>query len=54
MSSVCEEKIYSALYEEHCTPLRNFLYYKCGDLDKAEDIMQDSYIKLWENCKKVI
>ncbi len=36
------------------TPVRNFVYYKCGDLDKAEDIAQDSFIKMWENCAKVV
>ncbi|TRX62791.1 RNA polymerase sigma factor [Fulvivirga sp. M361] len=30
------------------------MYYRCGDLDKAEDLMQEAFIRLWENCKKVI
>jgi len=34
-------------------PLKRFLYFKCGNEKKAEDVMQDAFVKLWENCKKV-
>lgn len=53
MSSVCEELTYKSIFKEHSKALRNFIYYKCGDLDRAKDIMQDAMIKLWENCAKV-
>ncbi|WP_416135548.1 RNA polymerase sigma factor [Aquimarina sp. 2201CG5-10] len=33
--------------------MRNFIYYKFGDLEQAEDIVQDTFIKLWNNCSKV-
>lgn len=52
--SVCEEVVFQSLYEEHITAVRNFVYYKIGDLDKAEDIAQDTFIKMWQNCKTVI
>lgn len=51
---VCKEENYRKLYHEHANHLRNFMYYKCGDLAQAEDLMQEAFIKLWENCKKVI
>ncbi|MTI40347.1 RNA polymerase sigma factor [Fulvivirga lutimaris] len=53
-NSVCQENNYQSIFKSQAGPLRNFLYYKCGDLEKAEDLMQDAFIKLWENCKKVI
>ncbi len=52
--SVCEEKNYQSLYEEHGQPLRNFLYYKCGDLGRAEDLAQEAFVKMWQKCKDVI
>lgn len=52
--SICEEKHYSALYIKDAEKLRNYIYYKCGDLDLAEDIAQESFIKLWQKCKDVI
>ena len=33
--------------------LRNFMYYKTGNLAQAEDFVQDAFSKLWENCAKV-
>lgn len=30
------------------------MYYKCGDLEQAEDLMHEAFVKLWENCKKVV
>ncbi|MGB0974221.1 MAG: RNA polymerase sigma factor [Flavobacteriaceae bacterium] len=52
--SVCEEQVFSTIYEEHYTTVRNFIYYKNGNLDKAEDIAQEAFIKIWNNCKDVI
>ncbi|AUP79410.1 RNA polymerase sigma factor [Flavivirga eckloniae] len=52
--SVCEEKTYESIFNEHSETLRNFIYYKCGDIEQAEDIVQESFVKLWSNCAKVI
>lgn len=35
-------------YEEHFSSIRNFLYYKAGDIELAEDLVQEVFIKLWE------
>ncbi|MHA7058531.1 RNA polymerase sigma factor [Aquimarina sp. M1] len=52
--SVCEDKNFEAIFNDCSESLRNIIYYKCGDIDLAEDIIQDAFIKLWQNCKKVI
>ena len=52
--SVCEEKAYESIFNEHSETLRNFIYYKCGDIGQAEDIVQESFVKLWRNCAKVL
>ena len=51
--SICKEKVYKDFYFKHSEYLRNFLYYKSGDMQTAEDLAQDAFIKLWENCKNV-
>lgn len=51
--SICEESIFLQVHTEHATPLRNFLYYRFGSLEKAKDCAQEAFVKLWENCKKV-
>jgi len=30
------------------------MYYKCGNQDQAEDLVQEAYIKMWDNCAKVM
>src|SRR5687768_12922643 len=50
MSSVCEEVTYQNIFKEHSKALRNFIYYKCGNLERAKDVMQEAMIRLWENC----
>lgn len=52
--SICEQKTYEFLFEAHSKTLYNFIYYKCGDVHQAEDIVQDAFIKLWNNCSKVL
>lgn len=52
--SVCEQKNYEQLFNAHSQTLYNFIYYKCGDRQQAEDIVQDAFVKLWNNCSKVI
>ena len=51
--SVCESKNFDALFKQHSRTLRNYIYYKCGDASLAEDLVQEAYIKLWNNCKKI-
>ncbi|NMH89351.1 RNA polymerase sigma factor [Flavivirga algicola] len=52
--SVCEEKAYESIFNAHSETLRNFIYYKCGNIEQAEDIVQETFAKLWRNCAKVI
>lgn len=51
--SVCEEKVFTKVHHEHSGVLRNFLFYKIGDLEKARDLAQEAFIRLWDNCSKV-
>ncbi len=52
--SVCKQPVFTKLFETHAESVRNYIYYKCGDKEQANDIMQEAFIKLWHNCKKVI
>lgn len=36
------------LFEQMYTPVKNYIYYKTGDVKVAEDIAQDVFLKLWE------
>ncbi|RXR22570.1 RNA polymerase sigma factor [Flavobacterium stagni] len=51
--TICQDSIYESFYRKHVKALRNYLYYKFGDLDQAEDCTQEAFIKLWQNCDQV-
>ena len=52
-NSVCEEHIFSKMFQSHSNDLYNFLRYKFGDNLNPRDKVQEAFIKLWDNCKKV-
>ena len=54
VKSVCESKVFEELYANHSRTLYNFVYYKCGNQDQAEDLVQEAFIKMWNNCAKII
>ena len=51
--NVCEEKLFSTLFQRYSKSLHDFLYYKYGNHLHPEDKVQEAFIKLWDNCKKV-
>ncbi len=53
ISETCNEIIFSNFFKIHIKPLRNFLFYKYGNEDQAEDLTQEAFIKLWQNCASV-
>ncbi len=54
IKSVCERTHFNALFDAHAETLRNYMYYRCGDMHQAEDLVQNAFIRLWENCRKVL
>ncbi len=50
---VCDETIYQQLFYEYAPRIRNFLYYKSGDLQLSEDLTQEAYLRLWKHCNTV-
>ncbi|TPN81275.1 RNA polymerase sigma factor [Aquimarina algicola] len=50
---VCEEKIFSELFRKHSKELHDFIYYKYGEHILPSDKVQEAFIKLWDNCKKI-
>lgn len=51
--NVCNENTFSGLYEAHGQSIWRFIYFKCGNTAQADDLVQEAFIKLWQNCKKV-
>lgn len=47
---LCSEPIFKSVFEANFKLLRNFLIYKFRDIERAEDVAQNAFVKLWENC----
>lgn len=53
LKGICEDIIFANFFKNHAKSLRNYLYYKYGNEEQAEDVTQEAFIKLWENCANV-
>ncbi len=51
--NVCNEGTFSGLFRQHAKNLHDFLYYKYGEDNNPKDLVQEAFVKLWNNCKKV-
>lgn len=51
--NICEDHIFSSIFNKHAKDLHNFLYYRFGNLLNPKDKVQEAFIKLWENCSKI-
>lgn len=51
--NICEEQTFQQLFQSLSERLRNYLYYRSGDRAQAEDITQEAFLRLWQNCGQV-
>lgn len=50
---ICEPSTFERIYNKYAKDVHDYLYYKYGERYHPNDKMQEAFIKLWENCKKV-
>ncbi|HEY9125316.1 MAG TPA: RNA polymerase sigma-70 factor [Bacteroidales bacterium] len=43
-----ELNAFKGIFDKYYESIRNFAYFKTGDIDVAEDIVQETFIKVWE------
>ncbi len=51
---ICETATFKSIFTKEGRGLRNFLYFKTGNLSQAEDLVQEAFLKLWEKCAVVL
>jgi RNA polymerase sigma-70 factor (ECF subfamily) len=51
--NTCEKTVFSKLHERYAIDLHDFIYYKFGEHYNPKDKVQEAFMKLWENCKKI-
>ncbi|MEM0999414.1 MAG: RNA polymerase sigma factor [Bacteroidota bacterium] len=52
-SNTLDRVEFRKLFEAHAQHIRNFIYYKCGNVEQAEDIMQETFLRLWREREKI-
>jgi RNA polymerase sigma-70 factor (ECF subfamily) len=45
---------FEQIFQTHYEAIRNYIYYKSGDILEAEDIAQESFLKIWEKRETII
>lgn len=50
---ICEQDVFKELFWAYARPLRNFIYFKCGEADLADDLVQEAFLRMWKACQKV-
>lgn len=53
LKKICESKTFESIFKMYAKDLKRFIFFKTKDIDTAEDILQDTFIKLWDNCDNV-
>lgn len=53
ISNTCNEIVFSDFFKKQAKLVRNFIFYKYGNKELADDLTQDAFIKLWQNCADV-
>lgn len=50
-TKLCSDVVFRSVFDTNFKVLRNFLVYQFrGDIESAEDVAQNAFVKLWENC----
>ena len=47
-SQALDRTRFEALFNSHYEKIRNYIFYKSGNIDVAEDIAQETFLKIWE------
>lgn len=50
---ICKEEIFQSLFKRYAKDLHNFLFYKYGPDCNPKDLVQEAFLKLWDNCENV-
>jgi RNA polymerase sigma-70 factor (ECF subfamily) len=54
MQFIQDERIwFREIFDDHYDYIRNYLYYLSGDMELSEDLVQDAFLKVWEQRSKI-
>lgn len=50
---ICDEDLFNEVFRKNARTLYKYLYHKFGPDKHPEDLVQEAFLKLWQNCHKV-
>ncbi len=53
INDLCNPDVFDTIFRTYVKDLKRFLYFKFKDRTKTDDVLQDTFVKLWTNCDKV-
>ena len=53
LKKICNSDTFEAIFKTYAKDLRRFIFFKTKDRDITEDLLQETFIKLWDNCDNV-
>ncbi len=53
LKDICNPVVFDEIFKTYARDLKQFLYFKFKDRTKTDDVLQDTFVKLWTNCDKV-
>ncbi|MEZ4771679.1 MAG: RNA polymerase sigma-70 factor [Bacteroidia bacterium] len=48
-----EQEVFQNLFDNYYEAIRNFLYYKSGEIELAEDLTQEAFLILWKKRENI-
>ena len=52
-TNICKTTVFDSVFNKYAKDLKRFLFFKYNDMASAEDVIQETFIKLWNNCANV-
>jgi RNA polymerase sigma-70 factor (family 1) len=53
MKQGISEAEFIGLFKEYNQQVKNYIYYKTGDVNLADDVVQDTFLKFWEKKNEI-
>lgn len=53
IEQICKPEVFEKIFSTYAKDLKRYIFFKTQDKDLAEDILQETFIKLWDNCNGV-
>ena len=51
--NLCNENTFNTFYIKYVEDAFNFMFYRCGNRDQSLDLVQEAFIKIWDNCSSI-